>query len=77
MLPEDQKVLTFTVEDNVEFSQYQLFRDPYSKIEVIGRKFVLDLSRAAYMDSRALGIILLLKRYITIWFCCFAVKLPK
>ncbi|MFT6086607.1 MAG: hypothetical protein ACI9UD_002616 [Glaciecola sp.] len=36
MLPEAQNVLTFTVEDNVEFSQYQLFSDAYTEIEVIG-----------------------------------------
>lgn len=60
-ISEDKKVLTIVIEESFEFSQYQLFREAYSDIEITGIKFVLDLSKAAYMDSSALGMILLLK----------------
>jgi|OM-RGC.v1.030512630 anti-anti-sigma factor len=60
-ISDDKKVLTIVIEESFEFSQYQIFRDAYSEIDVIGIKFILDLSKAAFMDSSALGMILLLK----------------
>jgi anti-anti-sigma factor len=60
---EDKKVLTIVIHDSFEFSQYESFRSAYSDIEVRGIQFILDLSKASYMDSSALGMILLLKEH--------------
>jgi anti-anti-sigma factor len=56
-------VLTIAIHDSFEFSQYELFRNAYSNVEVKGIQFILDLSKASYMDSSALGMILLLKEH--------------
>lgn len=59
----DKKVLTIEIHDRFEFSQYELFKNAYSDIQVKGIQFILDLSKARYMDSSALGMILLLKEH--------------
>ena len=51
------------VTDKFDYSLYQSFRDAYSGVKNQGTKFVVDLSRANYMDSSALGMILLLKEH--------------
>ncbi|MFD2166509.1 STAS domain-containing protein [Thalassotalea euphylliae] len=58
---DNQRTVTLTIEDRFDFSLHQLFRDAYVNVEVAGAKFVLDLSRTSYMDSSALGMILLLR----------------
>ncbi|NMP31382.1 STAS domain-containing protein [Thalassotalea sp. M1531] len=53
--------LTIAIDDRFDFSLHQLFRDSYSGAEETGTVFTLDLSKTSYMDSSALGMILLLK----------------
>lgn len=60
---EDNKVISITVDQNFDFSQHQSFRDSYSKCDVKGTHFTLDLSDTEYIDSSALGMILLLKEH--------------
>lgn len=55
------KDVTIAIEDRFDFSLHQLFRDSYADSNVSGTKFTLDLSKTSYMDSSALGMILLLK----------------
>jgi len=59
-LNNDGTELTINIEGRFDFSQHQVFR---STIEGNGervRTFVVDLGRSEYMDSAALGMLLLL-----------------
>jgi len=60
-MSDDKNELTIAVVESFDFSLYQNFRDAYHEVEVRGIKIILDLSKADYMDSSALGMILLLK----------------
>jgi len=57
------KDVVITVSDRFDFSQYKVFRDSYCDCNLAGTEFRLDLSRANYMDSSALGMLLLLKEH--------------
>ena len=60
-ISDDNKHLSIQVDDRFDFSQHQHFRDAYNKFTEKGTLFTLDLSNTQYMDSSALGMILLLK----------------
>jgi len=59
----NNKDVLITVSDRFDFSQYKLFRDSYCDFNLAGTEFRLDLSGANYMDSSALGMLLLLKEH--------------
>ncbi len=59
----DNKQLTLHVDGRFDFQVHDAFRDSYRQIDPSGAKFTVDLSRAEYMDSSALGMLLLLKEY--------------
>ena len=59
----DNKDVLITVSDRFDFSQYKIFRETYCDCNVAGTEFRLDLSDANYMDSSALGMLLLLKEH--------------
>lgn len=63
-ISDDKKIVTISIEDRFDFSVHQLFRDAYSDHVKDGTSFVLDLSKTTYMDSSALGMILLLKDHV-------------
>jgi anti-anti-sigma factor len=58
---DDNKEVSISVENRFDFSVHQNFRDAYSQLTERGTSFILDLSSTEYMDSSALGMILLLK----------------
>jgi len=58
---DDDKHVTIAIDDRFDFSLHQQFRDSYNQCLVEGTLFTLDLSNTSYMDSSALGMILLLK----------------
>lgn len=60
-ISDDNKQLSIQVDERFDFSQHQHFRDAYNKFTAKGTLFTLDLSQTQYMDSSALGMILLLK----------------
>ncbi len=60
-ISDDYKHLSIKVEKRFDFSQHQHFRDAYIEHTEEGTEFLLDLSQTDYMDSSALGMILLLK----------------
>ncbi|RHW77093.1 STAS domain-containing protein [Colwellia sp. RSH04] len=60
---EENKVI-ISVDDRFDFSLHQQFRDSYSEINNKGQEYILDLSNTKYMDSSALGMILLLKDHV-------------
>lgn len=57
------KEVTLCVKERFDFSLHQLFRESYIKCEEPNSVFNLDLSKTTYMDSSALGMILLLKEH--------------
>lgn len=63
-LYKDNKELVISVDDRFDFSLHQEFRDSYNSVEAKGYSFILDLSQTEYMDSSALGMILLLKDHV-------------
>ena len=61
VLSEDKKELSITIIGRFDFSLHQEFRQAYLNNIIAGTTFTIDLSKATYMDSSALGMILLLK----------------
>lgn len=59
----DKKRVMISVTERFDYSLHQPFRDAYRQISNAGMIYSLDLSRANYMDSSALGMILLLKEH--------------
>lgn len=62
-MSEQDNSMTIAIEERFDFSLHQQFRDAYNQCSMVGVKFILDLSDTSYMDSSALGMILLLKDY--------------
>lgn len=58
---DDGASVVISINDRFDFSLHQNFRESYVVPEVKPKKFILDLSKTTYMDSSALGMILLLK----------------
>lgn len=63
VISEESNTMTISIEERFDFSLHQNFREAYSQYSDNGATFVLDLSQTSYMDSSALGMILLLKDY--------------
>lgn len=61
---DDNKEVTIAIEERFDFSVHQNFRDSYADSTSTGTNFVLDLLKTTYMDSSALGMILLLKDHV-------------
>ncbi|WP_028294680.1 STAS domain-containing protein [Oceanobacter kriegii] len=62
MVSGDGQELTIQVSGRFDFSAHQAFRDAYETPASSGvRKFVVDLSGTSYLDSSALGMLLLLR----------------
>lgn len=59
----ETKTVNILVSQQFDYSVHQAFRDAYRNVSVPNSCFVVDLSKATYMDSSALGMILLLKEH--------------
>ena len=59
----NSKTTQIVVSNQFDFSLHQTFRDAYRTVSTPGAVFIVDLARATYMDSSALGMILLLKEH--------------
>jgi HptB-dependent secretion and biofilm anti anti-sigma factor len=60
---EDGKMITIKIDGRFDFGSHHDFRDAYRGATESGTTFTLDMSNTEYMDSSALGMILLLKEY--------------
>ena len=60
----DGQQFIIAIDERFDFSLHQLFRDSYNNLTTQGLQYTLDLSRTEYMDSSALGMILLLKDHV-------------
>lgn len=63
----DDKQLVIAIEDRFDFSLHQQFRDAYCQKTTPDVTYILDLSKTEYMDSSALGMILLLKDHVQLY----------
>lgn len=60
-LSNDGQTLTIRVEGRFDFSTHQAFRDAYEHRDSSVQRYVVDLSDTTYLDSSALGMLLLLR----------------
>jgi anti-anti-sigma factor len=60
-LSKDGDELTIRVNGRFDFSAHGDFRAAYQSVTPLPRKLVVDLSQADYMDSAALGMLLVLR----------------
>ncbi|MGM0767132.1 MAG: STAS domain-containing protein [Pseudomonadota bacterium] len=60
---EDGRTLTIKIEGRFDFSTHQAFRDAYEHGDEGVKDYVVDLTDTTYLDSSALGMLLLLRDY--------------
>jgi len=57
----DGKELTIKIQGRFDFSAHQEFRDAYEKSPDDPARYVVDMRETTYLDSSALGMLLLLR----------------
>ncbi len=62
-MAEDGKTLTITISGHFDFKSHQDFRKAYEKSDGVGTRYVIDMDSAEYMDSSALGMLLMLREH--------------
>jgi anti-anti-sigma factor len=55
--------LTITVSGRFDFSSHQEFRDSYEELSGAPARYRIDMREASYLDSSALGMLLLLRDF--------------
>lgn len=60
---EDSQTLIISIVGRFDFSTHQAFRDAYEHGDESIRYYIVDLSDTTYLDSSALGMLLLLRDY--------------
>jgi anti-anti-sigma factor len=60
---EDGRELTIKINGRFDFGSHQPFRDAYERHAPKPEKVIIDLKDATYLDSSALGMLLLLRDY--------------
>jgi len=61
---QDGKKLTIKVKGRFDFNQHQEFRDSYERQQARPETVVVDLEKATYLDSSALGMLLMLRDHV-------------
>ncbi len=59
----DNRIATIKVKGQFDFSQHNEFRKAYQNLSLEGGEYVIDLAETDYLDSSALGMMLLLKEH--------------
>lgn len=57
----DGKKLTIAIKGRFDFGSHQDFRESYERFYKVPESYVVDLKDTTYMDSSALGMLLLLR----------------
>ena len=60
-LDQDSQKLTIAIQGRFDFSAHKDFRDSYEDLEDKPNKYSIDMREAVYIDSSALGMLLLLR----------------
>lgn len=60
----EKGLVTISIDGRFDFAQHKDFRNAYKDVDPGSRRFVVDLSRASYLDSSALGMLLLLREHV-------------
>ena len=59
----DGKVVTIGISGRFDFSVHQEFRQVYEQAQGVAVQYIIDLRQTEYMDSSALGMLLLLREH--------------
>lgn len=57
----DGNTLTISIDGRFDFSAHQAFRGAYEKVSPVPDNICVDMSGTTYLDSSALGMLLLLR----------------
>ncbi|WP_179527341.1 STAS domain-containing protein [Ectopseudomonas composti] len=57
----DGQELTIVIRGRFDFASHQEFRDAYERTSVTPKRYQVDLRDTSYLDSSALGMLLLLR----------------
>lgn len=57
----DGQELTISIQGRFDFGAHQEFRDAYERVSLSPKRYVIDLDGTTYLDSSALGMLLLLR----------------
>lgn len=60
----EKSIVTIAIDGRFDFAQHKDFRNAYQNIAPGSMKFIVDLSKASYLDSSALGMLLLLREHV-------------
>ena len=60
-ISDDQSMLTIAIKGNFDFNLHKEFRDAYASLQPPVKECIIDMAGAEYMDSSALGMLLILK----------------
>ena len=60
-IDEQKAQVTIAIEGRFDFAQHKAFRDAYRDVDPKAMTFIVDLFDASYLDSSALGMLLLLR----------------
>lgn len=60
---ENEKTLTISIRGRFDFGQYNDFRSAYEQLNNPSTNYVLDFSSTEYIDSSALGMLLVMREY--------------
>ena len=58
-----EDTLTIHISERFDFSEYQEFRDCYESLSELPARYIVDFLDATYLDSSALGMLLLLRDF--------------
>lgn len=59
----DGTELTISIDGRFDFSSHQDFRKAYEDVETAPNQYIIDMNSTTYLDSSALGMLLLLRDY--------------
>lgn len=63
-IDKERSQVVIAIDGRFDFAQHKAFRDAYRDMDGKSMRFVVDLSEASYLDSSALGMLLLLREYV-------------
>lgn len=63
-IDKERSQVVIAIDGRFDFAQHKAFRDAYRDMDARSMRFVVDLSDASYLDSSALGMLLLLREYV-------------